>query len=165
MPVRHDRKDPRTPTERQADDHVRRLFERGQVLGVDANVELDAIAHVQHRYQARRETVAALGKELGVLRRAHGWTQDQVAIAMGTKKSNISRLESGNYGGLTIEYFMAIIDAFQALGRGSSRRSPVGRGLASPKRPPNNRSSGPALALLAPAAERDRWAQRSREQW
>ena len=100
MPVRHYRKDPRTLTEKHADDSVRRLFERGQILGVDANVERDAIAHVQHRYQARRETVAALGKELGLLRRAHGWTQEQVAIAMGTKKSNISRLESGSYGGL-----------------------------------------------------------------
>ena len=138
MPVRHYRKDPRTLAERQADDSVRRLFARGQVLGVDANVERDAIAHVQHRYQARRETVAALGKELGLLRRAHGWTQDQVAIAMGTKKSNISRLESGSYGGLTIEYFIAIIDAFRALDRGSSRRGTVRQRLVRRRKPPNN---------------------------
>ena len=138
MPVRHYRKDPRTLAERQADDSVRRLFARGQVLGVDANVERDAIAHVQHRYQARRETVAALGKELGLLRRAHGWTQDQVAIAMGTKKSNISRLESGSYGGLTIEYFMAIIDAFHVLDRGSSRLGTGRQRLARRRKPPNN---------------------------
>ena len=138
MPVRHYRKDPRTLAERQADDSVRRLFARGQVLGVDANVERDAIAHVQHRYQARRETVAALGKELGLLRRAHGWTQDQVAIAMGTKKSNISRLESGSYGGLTIEYFIAIIDAFRALDRGSSRLGTVRQRLVRRRKPPNN---------------------------
>ncbi|MSP63460.1 MAG: XRE family transcriptional regulator [Myxococcales bacterium] len=46
-------------------------------------------------------------------------TQDQVADAVGTKKSNISRLESGRYGGLTIERFIALLDAFQALGRRS----------------------------------------------
>jgi len=138
MPVRHLRKDPRTLAERQADNAVRRLFEQGHILGVDANVERDAIAHVQQRYQTRRETVAALGKELGVLRRAHGWTQDQVATAMGTKKSNISRLESGNYGGLTIEYFMAIIDAFRALGRGSSPQDTVRQRFARTRKPPNN---------------------------
>lgn len=123
MPVRHYRKDPRTLAERRADDSVRGRFEQGRFLEVDAAVERDAIAHVQRRYQARRETVASLGRELGVLRRAHGLTQTQVAIAMGTKKSNISRLESGRYGGLTIEYFMAIIDAFRALDRGSPRAS------------------------------------------
>jgi transcriptional regulator with XRE-family HTH domain len=139
MPVRHYRKDPRTLAERQADDSVRHLFERGEILSVDANVERDAIAHVQHRYQARRETVAALGKELGVLRRAHGWTQDQVAIAMGTKKSNISRLESGNYGGLTIEYFMAIIDAFRALAAGASRLDTVPRQFVRRRKQPNSR--------------------------
>lgn len=131
MPVRHYRKDPRTLAEQQADESVRRLVERGEFLEVDAEVERDAVAHVRRRSQARRETVAALGKELGVLRRAHGLTQDQVALAVGTKKSNISRLESGHYGGLTIEYFMAIIDAFRALDRGSSRtvtaRGEIGR--------------------------------------
>lgn len=106
--------------EKRADGSVRHLFERGQLLGVDPDVEREAVEHVQRRYQARRETVASLGKELGVLRRAHGLTQDQVAVALGTKKSNISRLESGQYGGLTIEYFMAIIDAFRALAEASS---------------------------------------------
>jgi DNA-binding XRE family transcriptional regulator len=138
MSVRHYRKDPRTLAERRADDSVRRLFERGRLLEVDAGVERNAIAHVQHRYQTRRETVASLGKELGVLRRAHGFTQDQVAIAMGTKKSNISRLESGHYGGLTIERFMAIIDAFRALDRRSSRAGTARRRSVAMKKPPNN---------------------------
>src|SRR6266568_277022 len=101
MPVRRYRKDPRTGAEQRADESVRRLFERGDFLEVNAVAEREAVDHVQRRYQARRETVASLGKELGVLRRAHGLTQDQVAVALGTKKSNISRLESGRYGGLT----------------------------------------------------------------
>ena len=120
MPVRHYRKDPRGAAERRADERVRRLFERGDFLAVDAAAERKAVDHVQRRHQARRETVAALGKELGVLRRAHGLTQEQMALALGTKKSNISRLESGQYGGLTIEDFIAVLDAFHALDRAAS---------------------------------------------
>jgi hypothetical protein len=135
MPVRRYRKDPRTLAERQADESVRRLFDRGRLLKVDADVERDAIAHVQHRYQTRRDTVAALGKELGILRRAHGLTQDQVAIAMGTRKSNISRLESGRYGGLTIEYLMAMIDAFRALAQQSSPAGTARRRRVSIEKP------------------------------
>jgi transcriptional regulator with XRE-family HTH domain len=110
-------------------------------------VERDAVAHVQRRYQARRETVASLGKELGVLRRAHGLTQDQVAITVGTKKSNISRLESGHYGGLTIEYFMAIIDAFRALDQSSSRAGTARRRIVPMRKPPNNPLQRPAARV------------------
>lgn len=138
MPVRRYRKDPRTVAERRADESVRRLFERGQLLEVGAVVEREAVDHVRRRYQARRESVASLGKELGVLRRAHGFTQDQVAVALGTKKSNISRLESGHYGGLTIEYFMAIIDAFRALDQSSSRAGTARRRIVPMRKPPNN---------------------------
>ena len=120
MSVRRYRKDPRAAAERRADESVLRRFERGEFLGVDPIVEREAVDHVQRRYQARRETVASLGTELGVLRRAHGLTQEQIAVALGTKKSNISRLESGQYGGLTIEYFLAVLDAFRALGRAAS---------------------------------------------
>jgi hypothetical protein len=58
---------------------------------------------------------------------------------MGTKKSNISRLESGNYGGLTIEYFMAIIDAFRALAAGASRLDTVPRQFVRRRKQPNSR--------------------------
>jgi transcriptional regulator with XRE-family HTH domain len=66
-------------------------------------------------------------------------TQDQVAVALGTKKSNISRLESGHYGGLTIEYFMAVIDAFRALDQASSNASAGAgrRGVIPVWKPPN----------------------------
>ena len=129
MSVRHYRKDLRETAERRADEKVLQLFSRGKFLAVDPEIERDAVDYVQRRYQARRETVASLGKELGVLRRAHGLTQEQVALALGTKKNNISRLESGQYGGLTIEYFIAVLDAFRALGdrtaRASTRRGEV----------------------------------------
>lgn len=141
MPVRRYRKDPRAAAERHADEGVLRLFEQGELLGVDAIVERGAVEHVQRRYQARRETVASLGKELGVLRRAHGLTQDQLAVALGTKKSNISRLESGQYGGLTIEYFMAVLDAFRALGQASSR--PRRGGIVPLKKAPPNKALHP----------------------
>ena len=137
MPVRRYRKDPRTVAERRADDSVRRLFERGELLEVDAGVEREAVDHVQRRYQTRRETVASLGKELGFLRRAHGLTQHQVALALGTKKSNISRLESGHYGGLTIEYFMAVIDAFRALEEAASRLGTRRREIVPIRKPPD----------------------------
>lgn len=116
MPVRRYRKDPRSAKQRRADESALRLFEQGEFLQVEPAREREAIDYVQRR-QAGREVVAALGKELGVLRRAHGLTQEQVALALGTNKSNISRLESGRYGGLTVEYFIAILDAFHTLGR------------------------------------------------
>jgi DNA-binding XRE family transcriptional regulator len=121
MAIRHYRRDPRTSAEKQADEDVRRRFERGEFLAVDPSIEKQALEYVQRRYEARRDIVATLGKEIGVLRRAHGLTQDQLARAAGTAKSNISRLESGRYGGLTVERFIAVLDAFDALGKG--RRS------------------------------------------
>src|SRR2546425_11741154 len=100
MPIRHYRKDPRGTVEQRADEVVLQLFERGDFLKVDPAIEREAVARVQSRHQARRETVATLGKELGILRRAHGLTQEQVARALSTKKSNVSRPESGQSGGL-----------------------------------------------------------------
>ncbi|HEX9620782.1 MAG TPA: helix-turn-helix transcriptional regulator [Polyangiaceae bacterium] len=136
MSIRRYRKDPRTSSEKRADSAVRRLAERGEFLEVDAGLERQAEEHVRRRQQARRETVASLGKELGILRRAHGWTQEQVAGALGTNKSNISRLESGHYGGMTIEYFIAVIEAFRALDDASSRGAGH-RGIVRAQRPPN----------------------------
>lgn len=131
MPVRRYRKDPRSAAQRRADEGVLGLFEQGEVLQVEPALEREAIDDVQRRHQARREVVAGLGKELGVLRRAHGLTQEEVALALGTNKSNISRLESGRYGGLTIEYFIAVLDAFRALDRAETKtrasRSPATR--------------------------------------
>ena len=136
MSVRRYRKDPRTTSEKRADSAVRRLVDRGEFLEVDADLERKAVEYVRRRQQARRETVASLGKELGILRRAHGLTQEQVAGALGTNKSNISRLESGHYGGMTIEYFIAVIDAFRAL-EDASPRGAGRHGIVRVRRPPN----------------------------
>ncbi|HEX2689411.1 MAG TPA: helix-turn-helix transcriptional regulator [Kofleriaceae bacterium] len=119
--IRHYRRDLRTTEEKQADEDARLRFERGEFLAVDSSIEKQALEYVQLRYEARRDMVATLGKEIGVLRHGDGLTQDQLARAVGTAKSNISRLESGRYGGRTVERFIAVLDAFDALGRG--RRS------------------------------------------
>lgn len=115
MTIRRYKKDSRRPEDRSADEEVLRQFEKGEFLDVDPNAEQQAVEHVGRRYEARRQLVAMLGKELGILRRAHGLTQEQVAHAVGTNKSNISRLESGRYGGLTVERLMAVLEAFEAL--------------------------------------------------
>jgi DNA-binding transcriptional regulator YiaG len=122
VPIRRYRKDPRTTAERNADEKVLQRFERGDFLKIDPAIEQEAAERVQSRHQARRDTVAALGKELGILRRAHRLTQEQVALALCTKKSNVSRLESGQYGGLTIEYFLAVLDAFRTLDQSRRKR-------------------------------------------
>ena len=54
---------------------------------------------------------------LRTVRKAHGLSQEAVARAVGTNKSNISRIESGRHGGLTVERFIAVLEAFDALGR------------------------------------------------
>ena len=117
MAIRRYKKDPRSTGERRADDELLREFEGGATLKVSAADELRAVEHVVRRRDERRDLVALLGRELGVLRRAHGLSQEAVANVVGTNKSNISRLESGRYGGLTIERFIAVLEAFDALGR------------------------------------------------
>ena len=123
MTIRRYKKDPRTATQKRADREVLRAVESGAFLRVSTAVERAAIEHVRGRREERRDVVATLGRELGVLRRAHGLTQEEVARAVGTNKSNISRIESGRYGGLTIERFIALLEAFQALGPLGRRKS------------------------------------------
>jgi len=116
MTIRRYRKDPRDGDQCAADEEVLRRFEAGEFLRVTQVAERAAMESIQRRNRSRRELVATLGKELGVLRRAHGLTQAQVASAIGTNKSNICRLESGRYGGLTVERLIAVLEAFQVLG-------------------------------------------------
>ena len=78
MAIRHYRKDPRTTAEKQADEDARRRFERGEFLAVDPSIERQALEYVQRRYEARRDIVATLGKEIGVRRKrpdlTRGWS-------------------------------------------------------------------------------------------
>jgi DNA-binding XRE family transcriptional regulator len=130
MAVQHYRSDPRSEVDRRADEEVLRRFESGEILQVDGALEQQAMAYVQRRREDRRHLVATLGRELGVLRKAHGLTQETVARAVGTNKSNISRLESGRYGGLTVERFIAVLDAFDALAR--TAREPANQNHRAP---------------------------------
>lgn len=108
-------RDPRSAAEREADEELLALFEQGKRLVVDPAVEAAAIAAVERAYRERREAAARLGLQLGLLRRARGLSQEAIARAVGTQKSNISRIESGRYGGLTIERFLAIEQAIRTL--------------------------------------------------
>jgi DNA-binding XRE family transcriptional regulator len=119
MPIRRYRRDPRSEPQRRADEEVLAAFERGDVLGVPPSIERAAIEAVTRRQAERRQFAANLGVRLGLLRRAHGISQQQLARVLGTTKSNISRLESGRDGGLTVERLVAVEDAVRLLaGRG-----------------------------------------------
>src|SRR5262249_52634926 len=70
-----------------------------------------AMAQARAKKRLARARAAELGEALGQIRRAAGLTQTEVAKAIGTKRTDLSRLESGRYGGLTIERVIAILDA------------------------------------------------------
>lgn len=125
MTIRRIRKDPRTQGQRDADAAAVERFERGDFLTVDPSVRRAAIEHVRRRSLERRERVAALGQELGRYRRALGVTQEEVARAIGTRKTNVSRVESGRYGGLTLERFFAMVEAIRTGGGKVSRSDRV----------------------------------------
>lgn len=115
MPIRHSRRDPRSEPQRRADEEVLALFERGDFLRVAPSTERAAIEFVTRRQAERRQFAASLGVRLGLLRRVSGISQQQLARVLGTSKSNISRLESGRDGGLTVERLVAVGDAIQSL--------------------------------------------------
>lgn len=115
MPIRPYRRDPRSEPQRRADEEVRALFERGDLLRVAPSIERAAIEFVTRRQEERRRFAASLGVRLGLLRRVSGISQQQLARVLGTSKSNISRLESGRDGGLTVERLIAVGEAIQSL--------------------------------------------------
>jgi DNA-binding transcriptional regulator YiaG len=128
MPIRRYRKDPRSEAQRRADEEALALFERGQFLRIEAAAERAAIDFVTSRQAERRQIAANLGVRLGLLRRAHGITQQHLARVLGTTKSNVSRLESGRDGGLTIERLIAVDDAIRSLA-GRTTTAATGQGL------------------------------------
>lgn len=115
MPIRRYQKDPRSPLQRRADEDVLARFGREVFLHVPASVERAAIDFVRRRQAERRQLAANLGIRLGLLRRARGISQPRLARVLGTTKSNVSRLESGRDGGLTVERWIAVEDAIGAL--------------------------------------------------
>jgi len=120
MPVRRYTKDPRTTAQRQADEQVLGLVESGDFLRVKASTERMAVEAVSRGQEERRQLVASLGVRLGLLRRAHGLTQEQLARVLGTRKGNISRLERGRDRGLTVERLIAVEDTIRSLAGGPS---------------------------------------------
>lgn len=115
MPIRHYRSDPRNEPQRRADEEVLALVDRNEFLRVAPSIERAAIEFVTRRQAERRQFAASLGVRLGLLRRASGISQQQLARVLGTKKSNVSRLEGGRDGGLTIERLVAVEDAIRSL--------------------------------------------------
>jgi ribosome-binding protein aMBF1 (putative translation factor) len=123
MPIKRGHRDPRTEAERKSDEEVLANFEAGKFLALTPDREAAAIERVEAAYETGRKLAANLGSQLGTLRRGRGMSQEELARLVGTKKSNISRLETGREGGISIERFLAI---FQVLS-GSPAQATVGR--------------------------------------
>lgn len=115
MPIRRYHSDPRSEPQKRADEEVLAGFERGDFLRVEPSVEKAAIDFVTRRRAERRTFAASLGVRLGLVRRSHGVSQRQLARVLGTTKSNVSRLERGRDGGLTVERLVAVDDAIRSL--------------------------------------------------
>lgn len=129
MAIKKRRRDPRTEAERRTDKEVLAKFESGKFLAIAPEREADAIRRVERAYGTRRKLAATLGTQLGILRRGKGMSQEQLARIVGTKKSNISRLESGRYGGLSIERFLAVLQTLSELPIEAALNRPRGAGL------------------------------------
>ena len=115
MPIRRYHRDPRSERQRRADEEALASFERGDFLRMAPSIERAAIEFVTRRRAERRAFAASLGVRLGLLRRTHGISQQQLARVLGTSKSNVSRLETGRDGGLTVERLVAVGDAIRSL--------------------------------------------------
>ena len=114
MPIREIDHDPRTPGQKRADQKVLEAVEKGEFPTVSPAARKEAIARLRDKRKAR-EQAAQLGAALGEERRVLGITQEQLAQTLGTQKSNISRLESGRHGGLSMETFLAACTALKSL--------------------------------------------------
>lgn len=113
MTILRGRKDPRTPSQRRADQEMLARIEQGGALTVRPD-DLEAAARrIRERNEERRREVARLGEEIAELRRSYGLTQDEIARAIGTSKPNISALERGRAPGISVERFMAVIEAIR----------------------------------------------------
>ena len=53
-----------------------------------------------------KEYVGVLGRRLGEVRKKIGYSQKVIAERMGVKRSQVSRIDSGKYGGLTVQMFL-----------------------------------------------------------
>jgi DNA-binding XRE family transcriptional regulator len=124
MTILRRRKDPRTPAERKADEEMLARIEQGAALSVSPDALEAAANRIRERNAERRREVARLGEELAELRRAYGLTQDEIARSIGTSKPNISALERGRAPGISLERFMAVIEAIRERAAAAAAGSP-----------------------------------------
>lgn len=129
MAIKKRQRDPRTEAERRTDEEVLAKFESGAFLAITPEREAEAIKRIERAYETRRKLAATLGTQLGILRRGRGMSQELLARMVGTKKSNISRLESGRYGGLSIERFLAVLQTLSGLPIEAALNRPSRAGL------------------------------------
>ena len=114
MAIIRRRKDPRTVEQRRADERLRGRFERGAALTVSRKAVDDAARRVRRRNAERRQEVARLGMEIAELRRTFGLSQQEIARAIGTSTPNICALERGRAPGISLERFLAVLEAVGA---------------------------------------------------
>ena len=115
------RKDPRSLGQRRADERLLASFDRGDALMVSRKDMRAAIRRVRRRNTQRRQEVARLGMQIAELRRMFGLSQEEIARAIGTSKPNISALERGRAPGISLERFLAVLEALGARPRQHAR--------------------------------------------
>lgn len=121
MAIIRGRKDPRTTAQRRADERLLGRFERGEALVVSRKDMVDAARRVRQRNAQRRREVARLGMEIAELRRTFGLSQEEIARSIGTSSPNISALERGRAPGISLERFLAVVEALGAPPRVRAR--------------------------------------------
>ena len=105
--------DKRTTVQKQQDEEVQKALENGSFSRLTPEDRHQSRERARLTKEARRQA-ETIGIELAQLRRCAGLTQDQLARIIGTQRTAISRLESGRYGGLTVERHVAILSAISA---------------------------------------------------
>ena len=127
MAIVRRQKDPRSVEQRRADERLLARFERGQALPVTRKAVDEAARRVRRRNADRRQEVAKLGIEIAELRRTFGLTQAEIARAIGTSKPNVCALERGRAPGISLERFLAVLEALG--GRTYADDSAAGQGM------------------------------------
>lgn len=115
--------DPRTAEQKRADEDVQRALASGDFPRGTIDERRASIERARRKKQARGKA-AALGLGLAELRLSLGLSQQEVSRALGTQRSAVSRVESGSYGGLTIERFLLILSTIRELGLANSTKEP-----------------------------------------
>jgi transcriptional regulator with XRE-family HTH domain len=133
-----------TPEEaelRRQSDAIRHALEAKTLPRASEEARRRAIEAARRKKHARK--IAALwGVNLGQVRKAFGITQEQVAEDLGTKRPAVSRIESGEYGGLTLERFFLYAASI-------SERAGIDPAALFPRREPEHHGSA-QLKLYLP---------------